>query len=440
MDLEKKETEYNKTNLGAIQGTQHDSNYVVIDKKNHNLRVFDMNNKLLYQTDKIITGGSRNDYNTITYVDKNGEIKEGLGNESTPAGVTVISGVGMYHGAPSFTRSRVDSSGKAKTHQGKSDDIASSFHYGLITEDRRERGSNGCVRIDTSVLKKLPNYIGVGTKVYTLPEKEGSRFVVRNGRLNFVADHPYGETKGSKKYWDDYNTSVDTTYTPLTIKAKQSSGSETKDNNIRLYANVLSSQKAQLMKEFNLDSYTYDKLAQLAMGIAEQETKFGTSRRKQVKNIMSDDSKRVVRQIKNDLKENPALVLNPLALSISAVKGIIEDKPISRGITQIKMRGDNTAMQKFYKQNGLTEDNVDMNVGNSALATIGRLAEMYNSEVRGKHFKGVNNSTVNSWDALLYKWLGRNSELTHHMATPEHNEYIRNIKRYLKNFSYMTEI
>ena len=216
-DIEKRERNLNKNNLSAIQSVTHDGNYVVIDKKNRRLRVFDSSNKEIYSTNQINTGLSKNDYNTITYVDANGNIRDMQGNNSTPAGITIISGVGQYHGVPSFTRARISQEGKVRKINGKTDDIASSLHFGIIAEGK---GSNGCVRVGGKQLQDLSKYIGVGTKVYTLPEKKGSRFEVRQGRLNYFADNPYGKTKGKEKFWDDYNTHSDKSYNPLIISSK----------------------------------------------------------------------------------------------------------------------------------------------------------------------------------------------------------------------------
>lgn len=47
---------WNRDNITAIQHAQHDGNYVIIDKKNNNLSIFDKNNKLLYTTKDISTG------------------------------------------------------------------------------------------------------------------------------------------------------------------------------------------------------------------------------------------------------------------------------------------------------------------------------------------------------------------------------------------------
>lgn len=403
-DIEKRERNLNKDNLSAIQSVTHDGNYVVIDKKNRRLRVFDSSNKEIYSTNQINTGLSKNDYNTITYVDANGNIRDMQGNNSTPAGITIISGVGQYHGVPSFTRARINQEGKVRKINGKTDDIASSLHFGIIAEGK---GSNGCVRVGGKQLQDLSKYIGVGTKIYTLPEKKGSRFEVRQGRLNYFADNPYGKTKGKEKFWDDYNTHSDKSYNPLIISSKKFNNDYKYEGNVVRYSAALMQGKKKLQKMFNLDSYTYDKLAQLAMGIAQQETKFNTSTRKMVKDI------------------TPDFILN-------VVRG---DSNRSRGATQIKLNGDNNEMRAIYKKLNINEDNIE-DIFNSGIATMARLAYMYNSEVKGRHFKGPENSPISPYDALLYKWMGHNEQLRNKTATPNDNIYIRNVKKYIRDFNF----
>lgn len=404
-EVEKNEELINVDNQRAIQSISHDRNYVIIDKKNRKLSVYDKNNKLLFQTSNLSSGRSKQDYNTITFVDKNGRIREGAGNNSTPAGITIISGVGEYHGAPSFSRARIDQNGNINKINDKNDDIAASFHIG-----NTNRGSNGCVRLSKNDLKALTNYIGVGTKVYTLPEQPGSKFEVRQGRLSFKANNPYGVTEGSKKYWDDYNTYQDRTYNELKIEQKNQSDDLEYNKNIEEFINSIMSNKAELQKEFKIDSFTYDKLARLAVGIAEQETKFNTSYRKQIKDFIPD-----------------------------AVLNTIRSGARSRGATQIKIKGDNQGMQNLYKKYNITENNVD-DLKTSALATMLRLGYMYNTEVRGKSFTNANDENISEYDALLYKWMGRNEELRNKTATPNKNIYINNIKKYYDNFDFLTKV
>lgn len=395
-------------NMAAIQSVSHRGNYVVIDKVNKKLTVYNKDNKPIYVTDNIATGASGDDYNTITYVDANGVIRNMQGNNSTPAGITEITGKGVYHGAKSFTRGRYN-----RQTGNFDDDIASSFHTGRI-----DIGSNGCVRLPKKELDDLNNLIRRGTKVYTLPEQEGSRFVKKDNKLSFVADSPYGTNTGKTKYWDDYNTYVDATYNPLAIAyAGDYDGlSDEYINNSTAFANALSSNKQALQKELGLDSATYNDLAELALGIAQQESNFGTSVRKKIKDAIPDEI-------------------------LDSVKKITRGKSSARsvGMTQIKMSADNDWMQQFYKKHNITPDNIQDSAELSAIATIGRLAHMYNNEVRGRTFTGENGINIDPIDAVLYKYMGKNKELTGKTATPEKNIYIQNVKKYANDWDLLSQ-
>lgn len=396
----KLDTLINQDNLKAIQSVKHDNNYVVLDKKNGVLSVYDANNNLLYKSTGISTGISGNDYNTITYLDTDGTIKNNAGNNSTPAGITQITSKGTYHNLPSFTRGRMSKNGY--------EDIASSIHFGN-TEGTKL--SNGCVRLDKATLENLSKYINVGTNVYTLPEKAGSRFVARDGKLSYLADNPYGSNEGLHRYWDDYNVTENKDYSPLIIKPAKNykSGSGEYTANVTKFSGSLSKNKRNIMKQFGLDSDTYNHLANLALGIAEQETKFGTS-------------------LKYYAKLADANLLD------SAVSNLVRgNKNRSRGLTQIKLAGDAKPMQTIYKNLGITEDNIT-DAETSALATVARLAYMYKNEVEGRTFVGQGGKNVDQYDALLYKWMGSPKQLSQHTATPESNIYIRNVKDYSDNF------
>lgn len=390
----------NRDNFNAIQSAQHNSNYVVIDKKNKRLNIFDKNNNLLYSTTDISTGASGNDYNTITYVDKKGTIRNGAGNNSTPAGISVITGEGTYDGFPSFTRGRIGNDGSVE-------DIASSMHYG---NTEKKNSSNGCVRVKGKTLEDMSKLIGQGTMVYTLPEKGGSRFSLRNGKLNFTADNPYGQTEGTQKYWDDYNVRIDKSYSPLLIYYNGDNMDADYNGNVLSFVNSISSNKQALQKKFNLSSDEYNHLAELAVGIAQQESKYGTSKRYKIKGNIPD-------------------------WMIALAKG--GGNPArSRGLTQIKINGDNQEMRNIYTQLGVNDDTIDK-PEISAIATIARLAYMYNSEVKGRNFKGEGNAAINPYDALLYKYMGRNEELKNKTATPDKNNYINNVKKYSLEFGFL---
>ena len=389
-------------NLSVIQSVKHDNNYIVIDKKNSLLNVFDKNNKLIYKTNDISTGASGNDYNTITYVDKSGNIKSGKGNNSTPAGITKITGTGIYHGYPSFTRGR----SKGSSYE----DIASSLHFGNTSQQRL---SNGCVRIGGNTLNQLSKYIDIGTDVYTLPEKKGSKFVAKDGKLSFVANKPYGkDIKGDpKRFWDDYNISINKSYSPLKIVSTVKGNKEYKENE-RRFIDTLINKKQELMKRFNLDSDTYNHIAELSLGIANQESKMGTGTSLNPKHNY---------KLKTAI---PWLVDIMKSFSGGAV---------SRGYGQVKLKGDNKKLRDIYNNLGINENNI-YSAENGALSILARLAYMYNTEVKGRKFKGANGN-IDPYTALIYKYNGRSSALKKGDVNPDNNSYIKNVRKYAAKYN-----
>uniref|UniRef100_A0AAU8MHY0 YkuD like protein n=1 Tax=Geladintestivirus 6 TaxID=3233138 RepID=A0AAU8MHY0_9CAUD len=375
-------------------------------KKNAIIQVFDRDNKLLYTTKDVSTGKSSNDYNTVTYVDENGVLKDYQGNNSTPAGITTITSRGEYHEHPSFTRGR-------RSLDGTIEDIASAMHY---ANTDKKKASNGCVRVGSKSIEEISKYLGVGDQIYTLPEQAGSKFVLRAGKLNFVADNPYGKTEGDKKYWDDYNVQIDKSYSPLVIKPK-GNGNEEHDKNQLDYANTLSTNKQKLQAELNLSSSEYNRLAQLAMGLAEQESNFGTG--------TSWDPRRNYK-----LKQN-------LEGLVRLVKG---GEAASIGYTQIKYDNDikNKDLKKLYDSYGVTKENLRTPQG-AAVATMLRLGFVYNNEIKGGQFKDEKGKRMNLYDALLYKYNGRHKTLKSGHATPESNVYIKNVKAYANQNDYFEE-
>lgn len=447
MDIISMEAEINKmSDEDIIKSVDHKSNYAIVDKKNKKLTVYSPSGDILYSTNNIGVGASGDDYNTYTKTTKDKKLIAGAGNMSTPAGITRVSGIGEYHGQKSFQRARFD----PKT--GKWDhDISSSMHH----EASAGRGSNGCIRLLGNTGNELYNFIKKGDFIYTLPEKEGSRFVVREGSLNYIADNPYGEDSGEKRLWDDYNVHINKDFRPLNISVKNSDISPDilpkwiynaydskngvnssnaflgvisaidniakmdKLGNIKEYSDAISYNKERIMSEFDIDSYTYDRMAMLAMGIAEQETKFGVSARYIGKQAIGDQGVDIAKRFRSLLNGN----------------GWNDRSYNSKGITQIKIEGDNDETKKIYNKFGIDKENI-LKPYNSGIATMLRLAFIYKNEVVGRGFKDNKGNDIDKFDALLYKWMGKGRLLNNGKASPDDNDYINNVKKYIGNFDF----
>lgn len=377
-----------------ILSINHNNNFAILDKKNNVLEVYDKDKNLLFSTNRISTGRSANDYNTISYTNGNGEIALGKGNESTPAGISEITSINEYHGYPSFQRKR----------EGTNDEIASSIHFGNTDN---KNNSNGCVRMNGEDLKEVSKYFNIGTKIYTLPQKEGSRFVLQDGKLSYVADNPYGDDNinNPKRYWDDYNIYVDKSYSPLKIEANNNTY---KGEKITNYIKGLEENKENIQKDLNIPSGLYNKFAHIALGIAGVETEFGTGSRYFAKQI-------------------PGLV--------NTLKFITGNKSAnSYGITQMKIDTYNDELKQLFKKYGINKDTIkDEKV--AATATMLKLIYSYNNEIKGKRFTDKNGNEISLDDAIIASW---------NYGTPKLKKgniptnYINSTKQFMNMFNLYT--
>lgn len=470
IDIKKRqqeEAQLNKDNISAIQGFKHDGTYVIIDKQKGLFNIYDKNNNLLYSTNEISTGKQVADYNTVTY-QGNSSLENYAGNNSTPAGILTISGKGIYHNAPSFQRSRFNpltgkpyqvhpwernAEGVIQQNKDKlvNDDVASSIHVGDVST---KKSSNGCVRVSKKSLEDMQQFLNVGTRVYTLPETPGSRFSLNGGKLNYVASNPYGNTKKGNisesghdmVNWDDYNTHIDKSYEPLVIVPKVNTQNKEYNDNVKKYSLSLSNNKQQLQKELNLTSDEYNRLAQIAMGLAEQETKFGTANSYKLKQIGGDTYQDIGQGLRTITGSNNKLIngiagitmfgLSPInAMNITRQLG--KKQANSKGITQIKYDADisNKELKGLYDKFGITKDNLS-NPDIAAIATITRLAHIYNNEVKAGKFTNSKGDKLSSYDVLLYFYQGKHKLVKNHGAVPKDNIYIKNVNRFADNFNY----
>ena len=447
-ELREQEKEFNKSNLGAIQGYKHDSNYIVVDKKGKKLTVYSANNEKVYETSDISTGLSGDDYNTVTYTKKvNGKdvIDHGKGNMSTPAGITKISSITDYHGAPAFQRARLNGEGNirkvkdSETGELIDDNVAASFHSGRTAAIY---SSNGCVRMSNKALKELSNYVDVGTTCYTLPDKEGSRFVLKDGNLNFEADNPFGLTEKNVKFnaygkdiesHDDYNVHIDRRSTPIKIEYDGWDGIlGVRGDNIEKLIDGIVSNKAALQKAFKVSDQHYNKIAHIALGVVGQESKYGTHRNYIAKKALSSYDMGYLN------RENTKKLGTSALDVVKDLKG--NNTYNSLGMAQIKMEGDNEETQRYYKMFGVTPENVYSDE-KTAEAIMIRLLSMYNNEVRGRKFKNKETEhEVDSYDALLYLYKGGDMArvLRSGEAMVGRNTYVNAVKDYMKNFKIYT--
>lgn len=270
--------------------------------------------------------------------------------------------------------------------------------------DENNRISDGCVNFLPEDFDDCMKYIdGVGTKVYILPEEDNNYMCVKNGRLHLTQK--------------DYSGDVATTSTAMDpVKAIKIMVKDPQINeNGRSMAYFLAEQKTDLIKDLKLDNDTYNELAMLALGIAGQETNFG-SPMAGVKKLHP-----------YFLKENFPEFVN----FVKKLKGTNSFN--SRGMTQMKLQSytDNNVKQLLEKYD-ITEDSLK-DPKKCATATMIVLASIYKNELPALKTQ-MQELNLSKTDALLYCWNNHKNEIKQGTATPEQNIYVRNTHRYMQDF------
>ena len=172
--------------------------YIIDDKKNSKLNVY-IDGKLIKSFNALHGANGRaskeqlakwrqlniaeeDDY-TKTYVDKNGKIRNGAGNMSTPAGIFYTDSSGTYHNAPSFMRRDID-----MLNSNNPNGIASSIHYRDMTGSNV---TNGCTGMSAKDLNSLAQILKGHKHIetYILPDNPNNgKFFIRNGKINFYSN------------------------------------------------------------------------------------------------------------------------------------------------------------------------------------------------------------------------------------------------------------
>lgn len=234
---------------------------------------------------------------------------------------------------------------------------------------------------------------------------------------------------------------------------------------------TLETRKQELMAETGIDNDTYNDLAEIALGMAEQETKFGKSARYLGKTYGGASSiaaigvlgalaqgahRDGVRSLKPSwqkirkagsfVKQNRVGAgLGALAGAllytlwpdwhVDAAKWLCGKKTFdSKGLTRIKVKGiTDDQLQALFKKYNITERTIE-NPEKSAIATMLLLGHMNKNELSNlkQQIKELN---LENQDALMYLWQGKRKAITEGTATPERNIYIQKIKKYADHFN-----
>lgn len=402
---------------------QSRENYIIVDKKNYTATVYSWDGQAIKEFEVGVGKLQSDILLRRSYKTKEGRI------ESTTAGIYTINYRANGHDAYRrtyndrvFTMSndglRAKGVGSGETgvalHQlpkGK----YYAYRRGLLDKegvsDENNRFSSGCVNFREEDFDALAECIdGVGTKVYILPEDENNFMTVKNGQLHFT----------QKEYTGDVPTTTtkNDPIADINITSKIDLGGESEP-----MMQTLSAMKTQLAVDLGIDNDTYNELALMTLGIAQQETELGgkDAKKYHVKEFsilgwhIGQDAVNIDKWFRKTF----------LNQNVSKVN--------SRGLTQMKLDcytdGD---VLKLLDRYGITENNLKEGE-NAAIATMIALASIYNNELPSIK-EQIKNQNLSTNDAILYCWQGKKSIIRNGNATPEQNGYIRNVRSYMNNF------
>ena len=378
--------EYHKMNAD-----KNPENYVIVDKDNASLQIYSAEGELLKTFDAGL-GAQKGD----AYLTED--------RRMTSAGIYEIKYKGSGHDdyAPNYK----DNIYEMTTERGETGVAIHQIplgaqwrygrHYNGTADDNRY--SNGCINLTEKDFNTLEKYIsGKGTKVYVLPEEENNYLTVKNGKLSLTQKEYDGQVKTSLKS-DEFK--------PIKFNL-----SKDHNRNAHVYAGTLEDKKLELMERLNLSNDEYNMLAELAFGLAERESEFGSG-------------------FKYWVKESANWL-------VSFAKKIQNDNSFnSRGLTQMKLQAytDKETVELLHEY-GIKEDNLK-DPSKSAIATMIVLRGMYKNELPNLRSK-MAALNVSDTEALVYLWTGKRGEITLGTATPSKNNYIAALQNFKDSYSLL---
>ena len=393
-------------------------NYIIVDKKNFTATVYSPDGRVIKEYEIGVASEKGDRLLKRSYTSKEGQIK------ATSAGIYTAnyraSGKDKYASTYNDRVLTLSNDGlKAKKVGDGSGETGVALHQvpnGPGGERRAEmirrpgaceennRFSAGCVNFIPEDFDDCMKHIkGLGTKVYILPEDPNNYFCVKNGQLHFA----------QKKYTGDVAT-TSTKNDPIKKISIESLKIDMRDEG-RQMAATLSNMKEELSKELGLDNDTYNELALCTLGIAGQETKYGSPTAG-----MSDGKPYWVKE------KYPGLVDK-----VKKWKG--KKSTNSRGITQLKIGSyTDPEVKRLLNKYRINEDNLK-NPRNAAIATMIVLACIYKNELPALKSK-MEELGMSKEEAVLYCFNGRKSEITKGTATPSENIYVKNVRKFMKDF------
>lgn len=276
------------------------------------------------------------------------------------------------------------------------------------------RFSSGCVNFRPEDFDDcMENINGVGTKIYILPEDDNNYMCVKNGNLHMFSKE-YKEKVATTSTKNDEVKNIKIFCNDINVRQ------EGKD-----MAAALSREKQALIEDLGIDNDTYNELAMLTLGLAGQETDFGSpiaGLKKGHPYYMKENTPWIVDLVKNCCVK----IKHPFSKTKTSFN--------SRGLTQMKISSyTDENVKELLAKHDITPENL-REPEKAAIATMIVLTYTYKNELPSKSIKSkIKELNLTNQEALMYLWHKR-SEITQMTATPDTSEYVNNVKDYMSKF------
>jgi murein DD-endopeptidase MepM/ murein hydrolase activator NlpD len=377
--------------------------YLVVDKKNAQMKVY--KGDKVVKTYEVGVGANPGDAQTVTKV-VNGKADWSAGNKSTGAGAYTISNIDpaskAYYGLPSFNLKNDSGIEVSTTIHGTPTGRRSRFDNDNVEDNRM---SYGCINGKCFDLKDLQKHVDIETPVYVLPEDEGNRFQIVDGKpvlkvsaQNRAKYNSYVDAAGKVQKGQGANQSVNTlSYSPIKavfdekkFKEKVFSWNDLNDEKeyqqtTKPFYNALVKNKQSIMKNAKIPSDVYNELAQMAFGIYGTESNFGDTH-SAVGNIARASAKFI------DSKNSSSPDYKSKATTYGA-----NEESRSVGLTQIRWNYLNEDEKQVLKSLGITSNMDFMDPEKAAIGTVALLGVRYNQQL-------TDNQKRDIWSHLPSKW------------------------------------
>ena len=219
------------------------------------------------------------------------------------------------------------------------------------------------------------------------------------------------------------------------------------NDNAKEFAKALEDNKEKLMKLLGIDNDTYNKLAHLAMAIAEQETDFGTNQNstmyrkgKYYAGVVADTTLiGETSKLAHDYSYGPTQIKFEMQMRDSWIADKFEQLGLKSGIDLYDMKNAALATMVVLTQNNrIIKNNTKYQKGIEAARD--NIVTIDGWEMKNGHLEKTYNTKpfineVTDEDALCYFWNGRGVQIKDGTMEPETLEYTRNVHKYLEKYT-----